>query len=53
MIPHFLSIISHTLKEVGITNNNMEYYISVNNDKRGPYSISELKARGISSETLS
>ena len=30
----------------------MEYYISVNNDKRGPYSISELKARGISSETL-
>ena len=52
MIPHFLSIISHTLKEVGITNNNMEYYISVNNDKRGPYSISELKARGISSETL-
>lgn len=30
----------------------MEYYISVNNDKRGPYSIEELKARGITSETL-
>lgn len=30
----------------------MEYYISVGNDKRGPYSIEELKARGITSETL-
>lgn len=30
----------------------MEYYISVNNNKRGPYSIEELRARGISSETL-
>lgn len=30
----------------------MEYFISVNNDKRGPYSVEELKARGITSETL-
>lgn len=30
----------------------MEYFISVNNDKRGPYSLEELKARGITSETL-
>lgn len=30
----------------------MEYYISVNNDKRGPYSIEELKARGLTAETL-
>ena len=30
----------------------MEYFISVNNDKRGPYSGEELKARGITSETL-
>lgn len=30
----------------------MEYYISVNNEKRGPYSIEELRSRGISAETL-
>lgn len=30
----------------------MEYYISINNEKRGPYSIEELRARGISAETL-
>lgn len=30
----------------------MEYFISVNNSKRGPYTIAELKARGISSATL-
>lgn len=30
----------------------MEYYISVGNGKRGPYSVEELKARGITSETL-
>lgn len=30
----------------------MEYYVSVNNSKRGPYSIEELRARGITSETL-
>lgn len=30
----------------------MEYYISVNNDKRGPYSIEELKTRGLTAETL-
>lgn len=30
----------------------MEYFISVNNEKRGPYSLDELRARGITSETL-
>lgn len=30
----------------------MEYYISINNSKRGPYSVEELKARGLKSATL-
>lgn len=30
----------------------MEYFVSVGNEKRGPYSIEELKARGITAETL-
>lgn len=30
----------------------MEYYISIQNEKRGPYSIEELRTRGIGTETL-
>lgn len=30
----------------------MEYYVSINNEKRGPYSVEELRARGITAETL-
>lgn len=30
----------------------MEYYISINNEKRGPYSIEELGGRNITAETL-
>lgn len=31
---------------------NMEYYVSINNEKRGPYSVEELRARGVTDETL-
>ena len=30
----------------------MEYYVSINNEKRGPYSVEELRTRGITAETL-
>ncbi|MBQ7421118.1 MAG: DUF4339 domain-containing protein [Prevotella sp.] len=30
----------------------MEFYVSINNEKRGPYSIEELRLRNISAETL-
>ena len=30
----------------------MEYYLSVGNEKRGPYSVAELAARGIGAEAL-
>lgn len=31
---------------------NMEYYICIHNEKRGPYTLEELQARGINAETL-
>ena len=30
----------------------MEYYLSVGSEKRGPYSVAELAARGIGAESL-
>ena len=30
----------------------MEYYVNINNEKRGPYTLEELKVRGITAETL-
>ena len=30
----------------------MEYYINIDNEKRGPYSIKELAERGIEATTL-
>lgn len=30
----------------------MEYYVNINNEKRGPYTVQELQQRGITAETL-
>ena len=35
-----------------LNDTNMEYYININNEKRGPYTIDELHQRNISAETL-